>query len=73
MLVYLPKGAKGPAPAFLGLSFRGNQTVAKDPRITLNKSYVLGAKRGGDNREMAEKSRGSAAERWPVELIVSKG
>ena len=73
MLVYLPKGAKGPVPAFLGLSFRGNQTVEKDPRITLNKSYVLGAKRGGDNREMAEKSRGSAAERWPVELIVSKG
>ena len=79
LLLYLPKGAEGedgekkPVPAFLGLNFRGNQTVEADPRITLHEGYVLGGKKEGDNRELAEASRGRAAGRWPAEMLVSRG
>lgn len=72
LLLYLPKGA-AKVPVFLGLNFRGNQTVEADPWITLNESYVLGASKDGDNKEMAERIRGSAAGRWPLELILSQG
>ncbi len=73
LLLYLPKGADGPVPAFLGLNFRGNQTVEADPRITLNEGFVLGGKKEGDNKELAEKIRGSAAGRWSAEMVVSRG
>ena len=32
ILIYLPAGAKKPAPVFLGLSFAGNQTICDRPR-----------------------------------------
>lgn len=74
LLVYLPKNKKGkPVPAFLGLNFKGNQCVEADPRITLETGYVLGAKKDGDNTALAEKLRGSAAGRWPVEMILDEG
>ncbi len=73
LLLYLPKEADGPVPGFLGLNFRGNQTVEADPRITLEEGYVLGARKDGDNREMAEKLRGNAAGRWSAGMVVSRG
>jgi hypothetical protein len=75
LLLYLPKEADGPVPAFLGLNFRGNQAVEADPRISPNESYVLGGKQDGDandHRAFAEESRGSAAGRWPVKAIVGE-
>lgn len=73
LLLYLPKGAQGPVPAFLGLNFRGNQTVEADARITLHEGYVLGGKKEGNGRVMAESLRGSASGRWPAELLISRG
>lgn len=73
LLVYLPKKAQGPVPAFLGLNFRGNQTVEADPRITLNEGFVLGGTKDGDNRELAEKSRGTATGRWSPAMVVGEG
>ena len=73
LLLYLPKGATKPVPAFLGLNFRGNHTVEKDPRISTNDSYVLGANRDADAREQAEKNRGTASGRWPAAMIVERG
>ena len=75
LLLYLPKKeiVNRKVPAFLGLNFRGNQCVESDPRITLNEGYVLGGKKDGDNKAMAEKLRGSAAARWSAELIIDQG
>ena len=73
MLLYLPKGAKVPVPAFLGLNFRGNQCLEKDPWITPELGYVVGSRKGEDRRAKAEAMRGSAAGRWPVEMILEQG
>ena len=60
MLLYLPAKDRGPAPAFLGLNFRGNPTISKDPGITLRK---------GDT----EAARGKSAGRWQADMIVARG
>ena len=72
LLLYLPRGARK-VPAFLGLNFRGNHTLEKDPRIPLETGYVLGANRTGDNTTLAAKNRGIAAGRWPVTTITDRG
>jgi len=60
MLLYLPAKAREPAPAFLGLNFRGNPTVSKDPGITLRK---------GDK----ESDRGKSAGRWQADMLIDRG
>ena len=60
MLLYLPAKDRSPAPAFLGLNFRGNPTISKDPGITLRK---------GDT----EATRGKSAGRWQADMIVARG
>ena len=60
MLLYLPAKAKGPTPAFLGLNFRGNPTVSKDPGITLRK---------GDK----ESDRGKSSGRWQADMVIDRG
>ncbi len=73
VLLFVPK-ADGPAPAFLGLNFGGNHAVHDDPRITLNDGWFRNNPDKGyvDNRA-TEASRGSAASRWPVEMIIDRG
>ncbi|MDF1825606.1 MAG: acetylxylan esterase [Verrucomicrobiales bacterium] len=73
MLVISPSGGGG-APAFLGYNFRGNHTIHSDPRITLSEAWMRPDKEGRvvGNRSM-EKSRGTSANRWPVEKIIDRG
>jgi hypothetical protein len=68
VLLYLPAGAKGPSPVFLGLGFAGNQTVAADPGVPLTEEWVKGAK-----VRAAEDSRGKSAQQWQVEKILEHG
>lgn len=78
LLLYLPKGggdaAAGKRPAFLGLNFSGNHAIHPDPGITLSTRWM----RDGDEKKVVdnratEASRGTAASRWPVESILSRG
>ncbi|MDX9973363.1 MAG: acetylxylan esterase [FCB group bacterium] len=73
MLIYLPKG-KGPQPLFLGMNFKGNQSVSKDPAVFLADCWLAKDKDGliVDNRA-TEQSRGAETRRWPLELIVERG
>ena len=68
VLMYLPAGAEGPVPAFLGMNFDGNATVAPDPAIlypepNYAQSYGI----------YKEQPRGSQASRWPLEDILGRG
>lgn len=74
ILVYSPADTATPAPAFLGLNFFGNQTVANDPAILLPTSW---SRNNADfhitDNVATDESRGVLESRWPVELIVSRG
>ena len=74
LLVYLPKGAQKPVPAFLGLNFYGNHTIHADPGITLSKQWM----RTNENMAVVdhratEASRGKGSGRWAVEKILARG
>jgi hypothetical protein len=74
LLLYVPNGASGPAPAFLGMSFNGNHAVVADPKIGLATAWMrTGADKGVVNNRATEQSRGSEAERWAVETILKRG
>lgn len=77
LLIYLPKSSASSAvPAFLGLNFKGNHAVHKDPGITLPTVW----KQQKDSKvrvpELATADlRGQPQEtgRWPVETILERG
>jgi len=72
LLLYLPADAKGPVPAFLLLNFAGNQAIHADPGIRLPTSWMRNRSGVVDHRA-TEKSRGTAARRFPIPLILARG
>jgi len=74
ILIHLPPAAKGPVPLFLGLNFGGNHSVHPAPTISLAAGWMRNNKEKGyvDHRA-TEQSRGNAAGRWPIEMILSRG
>jgi len=74
MLIYLPSRAKGPVPLFVGLNFRGNQSIHPDPGIKITTRWVPNDPGCGmiDHRA-TEKSRGCGRIGWPVEMILERG
>ena len=72
LLLYLPKDAEGPVPAFLGLNFQGNYTVEPDPAIRITESWIRPREGIVDNKANPE-LRGAADARWPAKEIVSRG
>ena len=68
VLMYFPSGARGPVPAFMGMNFDGNVTVAPDPGILYPEPNYAKA-----YRIYTEQPRGSHAARWPLEDIIGRG
>ena len=71
VLLVLPAGG-GPVPVFTALNFRGNHTILADPRIRITHSWIP-ADEGVVNNRATAAARGSRADRWPLDLIVSSG
>jgi len=63
LLMYLPK--QRPAPVFVGVNFRGNQTVTYDPDVPVTTKWVY--------TNMPKDSRGMQASNWPIEQIIDGG
>lgn len=59
LLIYLPNGAEGPVPCFLGFNFQGNQTTSFDPAVIPS--------------QYSEYPAGNRDSRWDVESIVDAG
>lgn len=74
VLLYLPNGRQQPAPVFVSLNFGGNQSVIKDPTITMPTGWFREDKEKlyADNKA-SEASRGSSDRRWPIEAIIARG
>lgn len=64
VLVYLPKGAERPAPAFVYPNFSGNHTLSEDPAVEIETCRVLGGRKY---------PRGGRSDRVPVRRIVERG
>jgi hypothetical protein len=74
ILMYLPNSSLQPVPAFVGLNFGGNQSIHKDPGISITKSWIPNNKQLGiTNNQATEATRGSEASRWAVDKILDQG
>lgn len=74
LLIYRPKAATQPVPAFLGLNFNGNHTVRADPGIGITGSWMRNnADLGVSDNRASEKGRGGQADRWAIETILHRG
>lgn len=67
LLIYAPAGKKA-SPAFLGINFKGNESICDDPGITLPDKAKL---KGYGIHPIFP--RGYAASSWPVEEILRRG
>ncbi len=72
LLMYIPNEGR-PVPAFLGLNFNGNHSIAADPNIRLNMNWMRDKGAGIVDNKATDDSRGTSASRWPVEMIVKRG
>ena len=60
LLIYIPKNAEGPVPAFLVINFDGNHLIHSDPAISISRSWVRNSKRHSiTNNRPNESSRGN--------------
>ena len=79
MLLYVPKNAKGPVPAILGLNFWGNHAVTADPGVKITRNRVESGKNAYadltcvQNGQATEGCRGVNAPQWPLETMLDKG
>jgi len=79
LLLYIPKAAKGPVPAILGINFWGNHAVAPDPGVRLTTNPVESKKNQyadldcAQNGKATEACRGVNAAQWPLEEILDRG
>lgn len=72
--LWLPNAATTPVPAFIGLNYFGNQSVHSDPWLRLARGWVPNREEYAIREHVAcEASRGCQSERWPLELLVSRG
>lgn len=72
VLVYRPRHER-PVPVFIGLNFAGNHAVDRDPAISLSTRWMRASEPNGIvNHRATERSRGTAASRWPVDLIIER-
>jgi hypothetical protein len=73
LLIYLPKAATCPVGLFVGLNFRGNHSIHRDPAIRLARGWVSRRYAGVAKNRATDRARGTAASRWPVEAILERG
>ncbi len=74
VLLYLPNDRPRPVPVFLGLNFRGNLSVHRDPDIRMTTAWMADWKDGATvNARATEATRGLQADRWQVERILARG
>ncbi len=75
LLLYVPnERPDGPVPAFVGLSFRGNHAVSKEPDVPLSTRWQMPGEEKGIVKNLAtEASRGTESAQWPLEMILRRG
>jgi len=74
VLLHVPRQRPLGAPVLIGLNLFGNHSLHPDPRIRLARGWLPQHEELGLSGHVAtEASRGMHAQRWPVELVLSRG
>src|SRR4051812_29215997 len=73
LLLVVPNGRKGPAPAFLGANFQGNHAVVADPKVALPEAWVPGFFKGVKDNRAGDAGRGSEVDVWAVDEVIGRG
>lgn len=75
LLLYVPKGAKGPVPAFLGLNFKGNQACTAEPDVALTTAQLLIPELSPwfVSGVADESTRAEQKDRWDFEQVIDRG
>jgi hypothetical protein len=72
VLVYRPRHDRQ-VPVFIGLNYYGNHAVDPDPAIRLSTQWMRASEANGIvNHRATEKSRGTTAGRWPIDLVIAR-
>lgn len=71
MVIYLPSKRYKPVPVFVGLNFKGNQSIHTDNTIILSKRHQEFLRL--TNAKQKKLIRGEQAERWELDTLISKG
>jgi (4-O-methyl)-D-glucuronate---lignin esterase len=74
LLLYVPNNISIPVPAYVGLSFFGNQSCTNENDVLLSEQWMRPVDAAGivDNKA-TEASRGYQAGRWPAKRIIERG
>ena len=72
LLFYLPRAARKPVPAILGMNFLGNWTVSADPGIRLSTHWVE-SNAGVVAHRATNAARGTKSSQWPIEKLLRAG
>lgn len=67
MLLYVPKAAKKPVPAFLGLCFRGNHSASDEPDVMKTGVNYL------EPEFLDDANRGNQSHRWHFRELMKAG
>ncbi|WP_375582562.1 acetylxylan esterase [Cyclobacterium xiamenense] len=73
VLLFYPNTGQ-PVPAFLGLNFYGNHTLASDAQVPVTQAWIRNNETMGSSENKAsEAGRGKRIPNWPYEAILSRG
>lgn len=73
LLIFYPN-TRQPVPAFLGLNFYGNHTLATDSQVAVPTAWIRNNETMGSSDNRASKTgRGKRIANWPYEEIISRG
>lgn len=75
LLLYIPKGARAPVPAFLGLNFRGNQACTHETDVVMTGAQLVIPERSPwfVSGAADASTRGEQCERWNFETVIERG
>jgi len=71
MILYLPAKVTKPVPVFIGLNFKGNQSIDGDSAIMLSEKHpeLLKYTKAKEQQLI----RGEQAERWEIDTLIGRG
>jgi hypothetical protein len=73
LLLVVPNKRKSPAPVFVGLNFRGNHALVKDPTVRIPTAWIYPDKIGVKDNRATEEGRGKEIDVWALEQSIDRG